>query len=149
PRPKPGRGRSPRPRNPARARPSGRASRTGTPRVVARAPGSCRRDRRFRTWRLPTQTTGETRQPRPIFRPRLWRIPTRLEAGQVFVDLPGRDVLVVPVPLVALHLDEVVDVVLGAAVAERPAEDVVLLELHRRGQQVRRQRLEAAGTQLV
>ena len=68
-----------------------------------------------------------------------------LEPRQVLADLPGRDLLVVAGPLVALDADEVVDVVLVAPAAERRAEDVVLLELVRRLEQVRRQRLRARG----
>src|SRR5439155_26793184 len=87
-----------------------------------RAPATCRRGRRSRTW---------------------------LEPGQVLLDLPGGDLLVVPRPLVALHLDEVVDVVLVAPAAERLAQHVVALELARRVEQVRRQQLDALSGELV
>src|SRR5262249_57472135 len=72
-----------------------------------------------------------------------------LEAGQVLLDLPGRDLLVVAVPLVALHADVVVDVVLVAAAAERLAQHVVALELTERLDEARRQCLEPARPQLL
>src|ERR1700716_3800129 len=71
------------------------------------------------------------------------------KASQVLGDLPWRALLVVPGPLVPLHLDEVVDVVLATALAERLAEDVVPLELLRRLEKVRRQGLAPAPTGLV
>ena len=70
--------------------------------------------------------------------------PHVLEAGQVLADLPGRDLLVVAEPLVALHAGEVVDVVLVAAPAERRPEDVVRLELADGLEEIRRKRLEPA-----
>src|SRR5207244_13489105 len=74
---------------------------------------------------------------------RLSRLHTwQSEAGQVLLDLPGRDLLVVARPFVALHLDEVVDVVLVAAAAERLPQDLVALELARRVEQVCRQELD-------
>src|SRR2546430_14678670 len=71
------------------------------------------------------------------------------EAGQVLGDLPRGDLLVVAGPLVALHANEVVEVVLAASLAERLAQHVVALELCRRLEQVRRQRVEPAPAELV
>ena len=51
------------------------------------------------------------------------------EAREVLPDLPGGDLLVVAVPLVALDADDPVDDVLVAAAAERGAQHVVALEL--------------------
>src|SRR2546423_3959826 len=78
-----------------------------------------------------------------------WKVLTRLEPGEVLGDLPGRDLFVVPGPLVPLHLDEVVEIVLAPPLAERLAEDVVALELLRRLEEVRRQSLEPAPAELV
>src|SRR5579871_4775845 len=61
--------------------------------------------------------------------------PRGLEQGQVGLDLPRRDLLVVGLPLVLLRLHVVVDVVLGARVAERGAQDVVLGEVTGRVEQ--------------
>src|ERR687888_194522 len=52
-----------------------------------------------------------------------------LEERQVVLDLPRRHLLVVGRPLVLLRLHVVVDVVLGAGVAERLAHDRVLLQV--------------------
>jgi len=54
-----------------------------------------------------------------------------LESSQVFAKLPERDLLVVAVPLVALHTDVVVDVVLVTSPAECLPQHVVALELSR------------------
>src|SRR2546430_14515781 len=78
-----------------------------------------------------------------------WRVLTRLEPGEVLGDLQGRDLFVVPGPLVPLHLDEVVEIVLAPPLAERLAEDVVALELLRRLEEVRRQSLEPAPAEPV
>src|SRR5438067_10121123 len=78
-----------------------------------------------------------------------WRVLTRLDPGEVLGNLPGRDLFVVPGPLVPLHLDEVVEIVLAPPLAERLAEDVVALELLRRLEEVRRQSLEPAPAELV
>ena len=67
------------------------------------------------------------------------------EAGEVLAHLPGADLLVVAVPLVALDADHPVDDVLVAPATERGAEDVVPLELAERLEQVRGERLEAAS----
>src|SRR5919205_2979590 len=126
----PARGRTRRQRCPGRGCPSGRASRRAARRAAAQAQASCRRVRRFRTWRFPPQPTATGAHRRPLFGDRLCRFPTpepELEAGQVLLDLPGRDLLVVPRPLVAFHLDEVVDVVLVAGAAESLTQDVVAL----------------------
>src|SRR5918994_5521938 len=72
-----------------------------------------------------------------------------LEPGQVLGELPRRDPLVVPSPLVSFDADEVVDVVLVPPAAEGLAHDVVPLELPRGVQQVRRQQLDAAAPELV
>src|SRR6266508_6736530 len=86
----------------------------------------------------------------PLFHAVVWSFPTYdSEARQVLPDLPGRDLLVVPVPLVPLHPDEVVHVVLVPALAERLPDHVVALELVRRVQEVGGQRLEPPRTQLV
>ena len=75
---------------------------------------------------------------------------TRSEARQVLAELPGGHLLVVAVPLVALHADVVVDVRPRLApAAERRAEDVVAARARRRLEQGRRQRPQAARAQLV
>src|SRR5881397_3784260 len=86
---------------------------------------------------------------RPELDAHAWRVPTSLEAGQVLGDLPRRDLLVVAGPLVALHADEVVEIVLAPALAERLAQHVVALEPHRRLEKVGRQRLEPALSKVV
>src|SRR4249920_1174123 len=75
--------------------------------------------------------------------------PPLLEERQVVLDLPRRDLFVAGVPLVLLRLDEVVDVVLGAGVPEGGADDLVLLEVARRVEQVRRQELDLAPLELA
>src|SRR5262245_19423177 len=84
-----------------------------------------------------------------FLRDAIWRLPTRLEARQVLADLPGGDLLVVAGPFVPLHADEVVDVVLVAALPERLAQDVVPFELLDRIEEVRGKGLEPAGAKLV
>src|SRR3954467_9543614 len=79
----------------------------------------------------------------------MWSFPTYLEAGQVLAHLPRSDLLVVAGPLVALHTDEVVDVVLVAPAPERFPEDVVALEFLRRLLEVGRQRPGPGGGELV
>src|SRR3954447_1451898 len=79
----------------------------------------------------------------------MWSFPTYLEAGQVLAHLPRSDLLVVAGPLVALHTDEVVDVVLVAPPPERFPEYVVALEFLRCLLEVGRQRLEPARAELV
>ena len=82
-------------------------------RDLRRVCGSARRAMQF-PWRL-CADVQPTRGRRPC-----GRHPAHgLEQRQVAVDLPRRDLLVVGLPLVLLGLDEVVDVVLGAGVAER------------------------------
>src|SRR3990172_3936935 len=70
-----------------------------------------------------------------------------LEPRQVLADLPGRHLLVVAIPLLALDADEVVDVVLIACPPESLAQHLVLLELVGGLEQVGRQRLKAAPPQ--
>src|SRR5690348_6946348 len=104
---------------------------------------------RHSLWRVSTHDMPPAPRRRPELGACAWTLLTYvLEAGQVFGDLPGGDLLVVAVPLVALHVDEVVDVVLAASRAERLAEDVVLLELRRRFVEVRRERLQPAAAEL-
>ena len=64
------------------------------------------------------------------------------EQLQVAVELPLRDLLVRGLELGLLDLREVVDVVLAPGVAERRAQDVVLLELAGGVEQVGGQRLD-------
>src|SRR5260370_31196872 len=71
------------------------------------------------------------------------------EPGQVLLDLPVRDLLVVAEPLVPLHAGVVVDVVLAARVAEGLAQDGILLELADRLEEVGRQRPQAAPRELL
>src|SRR5215471_9789600 len=73
----------------------------------------------------------------------------RLEPGQVLTHLPRSHLLVVAAPLVPLDADEVVDVVLVTGPSEGVPQHVVALELVRRLEQVRRQRVEAARLELV
>src|SRR5437762_14203711 len=69
--------------------------------------------------------------------------------GEVLPQLPRSDLLVVAAPLLPLDADEVVDVVLVAAAAERSPKDVVGLELLGGLEQVRRQRAETARSELL
>src|SRR6266545_7959341 len=84
----------------------------------------------------------------PLFLRAVWRFPPYSEARQVLLDLPRRHLLVVTAPLVPLHPDEVVHVVLVPGLAERLADHVVALELVRRVQEVGGQCLEPPRTQL-
>src|SRR5207237_6838155 len=59
-----------------------------------------------------------------------------LEAREVLPDLPRRDLLVVPEPLIALHPGVVIDVVLAPAAAEGGAPHVVRLQLADRLEEV-------------
>ena len=113
-----GRGRPRRRRCPARGRSSARASRRGARRGAPRSRSTSRTARRSRTYVLNLHTFSVKSHGLDDLA-RHMEFPTYLEAGQVLLDLPGRDLLVVAVPLVALHADEVVDVVLVAAAAER------------------------------
>src|SRR6478672_13360482 len=73
----------------------------------------------------------------------------RLEQRQVVLDLPRRDLLVVGVPLVLLGLHVVIDVVLGARVAERGPDDLVLLEVPGGVEQVRGQEIDLPPLELA
>ena len=81
-----------------------------------------RRGRRSRTYGQKTTQSirAKTLASRQRCTVRIWRnSPYTSEPGQVLAELPRRDLLVVAVPLVALHADEVVDVVLVAPAPER------------------------------
>src|SRR6476619_3029217 len=72
-----------------------------------------------------------------------------LEQRQVPVELPLRDLLVRSLPFATLDLDEVIDVIAVAGLAQRLSQHVILLELAGGVEQIARQQVDALGGALL